>query len=595
MQSGSFAGDGLYRELAEFADEALLASDRGTICFANVAACRLLGAPELGELVERPLNTIFDESACAQLFAPDAKNAPFPTTLRRLDGTNLAARVHAKTRDAENQRTTLSLSPLAQAAANLDASWVLEAMPAGVVAIDRTGTIRLVNSALERMFGRARTELFGRAVEELLPERFRGGHVSLRADYWRDPTPRAMGQGRELFALRADGTEFPIEIGLNPIHTPDGVWVLAAVVEVTARKAMETAFKTLVDAAPYGMIMANAQGEIVLVNGTTESLLGYGRDELLGRPLEMLLPERYRAEHSSHRAAFRASPSPRIMGSGRDLTALHKNGLEVPVEIGLTPIWWNEEFMIVAAITDISVRKKMEIDLRQANQHLEEFTYVASHDLKSPLRGISSLIEWIAEDLDETERKKVQHNLTRTSDRIARMERLIDDMLKFARAGRVTTDLETTDPAAVIANILDMHLPPNGIEVFVRSEVAPFVAAKTPIETVLRNLISNAFKHHGGERGRVEITAENENSYCVFTVADDGVGIPGQARDRVFRMFQTVSTSERQGSGLGLSISKRLVEAHGGRIALLPGEQGQGSVFRVWWPRFLRKEIDDRE
>ena len=466
-------------------------------------------------------------------------------------------------------------------------------MPLGVLAIDQVGTIRMVNAALERMFACNRANLLGQAVETLLPERFRGGHAGMRADYWQDPTPRAMGQGRELYGLRADGSEFPIEIGLNPVHTPDGFLVLAAVVDVTERKPMETAFRSLVDAAPFGMIMANEDGEIELVNRAAENLLGYERDELLGNPLELLLPERYRPDHAAHRASFRAAPTPRVMGSGRDLTALHKTGLEVPVEIGLTPIRWNGAFMVVAAITDISTRKKMERELLQANQHMEEFTYVASHDLKSPLRGIASLVQWIGEDVADLGHEDVDRNLSRIGDRIQRMERTIDDILMYARAGRTTTELAITDPKAMITDILAMYQPPPSFEVEVRSEVQPFVAAKTPIEVVLRNLIDNAFKHHGGLRGQIDITAETDGSYCLFTVSDDGEGIPAHSRERVFRMFQTVTASERQGAGMGLTLSKRIVEAHGGRIELDQNTDRKGATFRIWWPRFLRKENNE--
>jgi len=594
MRLESLTDDRLFRELAESTQQALLASERGKICFANAAACRLLGASAPQAVVGQPFDAVFDEAACVRLSGSSSAEETFSTVLRRLDGSSFGARVQAKTLSRDDERKSLSLVPLAETMPSLDATWVLEAMPMGVLAIDQQGTIRLVNSALERMFACGRAALLGQPVETLLPERFRGGHAGLRATYWQDPTPRAMGQGRELYALRADGSEFPIEIGLNPIQTPDGFLVLAAVVDVTERQLMESAFKRLFEAAPFGMIMVTEEGEIALANYAAERLFGYAHDELLGTLVAGLLPERYRAGHAAHRASFKAKPEPRIMGSGRDLTALHKNGLEVPVEIGLTPIRWQGKFMVVAAITDISARKRMERDLRQANQHMEEFTYVASHDLKSPLRGIDSLVQWIGEDIAELGHKDIENNLARINDRIHRMEQTIDDVLKFARAGRASTDFVMTDPSAVIADVLAIHQPPKGFEVVVRADVEPFVAAKLPIETVLRNLIDNTFKHHGSESGRVEITVENEDSFCLFTVTDDGDGIPAQSHDRVFRMFQTVTASERQGSGMGLTLSKRLVEAHGGRIALESNEGGKGVTFKVWWPRFLRKENDDQ-
>jgi PAS domain S-box-containing protein len=595
MRPGPADGEVSYLDLADTPNEALLASEQGRIRFANPAACRFLGAQESGALSERPLTSIFDEIACARLAAMVEADEPFPALLRRLDGTMVSALVHAKTAPSDSRQQTLSLVPIPPNRPSFDAAWILEAMPVGIVAIDEAGAIQLVNSALERMFGYARDELLDQPVEKLLPKRFRGGHAALRADYRQSPTPRAMGQGRELFALRADGSEFPIEIGLNPIHTPDGAMVLATVADVSERQRVETGFKTLVDAAPYGLIMANGEGRIALVNRMAESLFGYDRAELLGQSIESLLPERYRHTHASQRASFRAAPSQRTMGSGRDLTASHKSGVEVPVEIALTPIEWNDEFMVMAAIADISMRKKLELDLRQANLQLEEFTYVASHDLRSPLRAIADLMDWIEEDLDGAAPDSVKKDLGRVRDRIKRMERLIDDLLKYARASRATTDFTVIDLKVLIANILDMQPPPDGFEVTLKCEAVPFLAAGTPIETVLRNLIGNAFKHHRGERGTLAITVHDEGSYCVITVADDGPGIPALARERVFRMFQSLNSSKSECSGMGLAISKRLVETHGGRIELLSAEPGQGATFRVWWPRFRRKEIYDQQ
>jgi len=217
------------------------------------------------------------------------------------------------------------------------------------------------------------------------------------------------------------------------------------------RKRLERMFQKMVEAAPCSMVMIDARGRIVLVNQQAEVMFGYTRAELIGDALELLLPERLRATHTGHRQAFAAAPSMRQMGMGRDLTARRKDGTEFPVEIGLNPVPGDEGGgLVLAAVTDITRRKAMELELQQANANLEEFTYAASHDLKSPLRGIADLLEWIVEDLDGLQSAEVTRNLGRIGDRIRRLERVIDDLLTYARAGTMSAEVIPVDPRALI-------------------------------------------------------------------------------------------------------------------------------------------------
>jgi signal transduction histidine kinase len=248
--------------------------------------------------------------------------------------------------------------------------------------------------------------------------------------------------------------------------------------------------------------------------------------------------------------------------------------------------------MVLAAVVDISVRKRLELELRQANAHLEEFTYVASHDLKSPLRGIGDLIEWLAEDLADIDMPQVARNLDRVRVRVTRMEGIISDLLAYARAGRSSTVLSPVSPRELVEAVLEVEVAPPGFAITVDCSAEAFPAARVPLETVLRNLVANAIKHHDRPDGRIAITARADDSFCHFSVADDGPGIPAHSRDRVFKLFQTVSTFERRGSGIGLAIAKRLVEGHGGRIVLEPSPE-RGVTFHVWWPRFPRRDHDE--
>jgi PAS domain S-box-containing protein len=236
----------------------------------------------------------------------------------------------------------------------------VEAAPNGMVMIDSRGQIVLVNAQTERLFGYHRDELLGQPVELLVPDRFRDQHPENRANFMASPQVRSMGVGRDLYGRRKDGSEFPVEIGLNPIKTDEGLLVLSAVVDITERKRAEERFHQAVESAPNGMVMINSNGQIVLVNAQTERLFGYRRDELLGQPVELLVPDRFREQHPENRARFMASPQVRSMGVGRDLYGRRKDGSEFPVEIGLNPIQSDEGLLVLSAVVDITERKQAE-------------------------------------------------------------------------------------------------------------------------------------------------------------------------------------------------------------------------------------------
>jgi PAS domain S-box-containing protein len=248
---------------------------------------------------------------------------------------------------------------------------------------------------------------------------------------------------------------------------------------------------------------------------------------------------------------------------------------------------------IFSMATDISALRKAQLDLEakqsellRSNKDLEQFAYVASHDLKAPLRAIDLLVQWITEGLAGYDANNVQENLGLLSKRTQRLNRLLDDLLAYSRAGRKVGAHRVTDTHALVLDVVQMLNPPPTVSVSIEGKLPTFKTHPTPLETVLRNLISNAIKHHPGPQGRVVVSCIEHADHYVFAIEDDGEGIPAQYAERVFEMFQTLKPRDQvEGSGMGLAIVNRIVQWQAGRVWFEPVPAGRGAVFKFQWKK----------
>ncbi|MEK1906553.1 MAG: PAS domain S-box protein [Pseudomonas sp.] len=483
---------------------------------------------------------------------------------------------------------------------------VVEASPNAIVLADRSGRITMINRQTELMFGYGREELVGQLVEKLLPDAIRGAHVGMRQNYQSAPEPRRMGGNRELFGQHRDGRSIPLEVGLSPIRAGDDLLVQAVIIDISARKAAEERFRQVVEASPNAILLVDGKGRVAMANRQTEEMFGYPRSELIGQPVERLLPESLRAMHPGMRQGFFNEPSPRRMGNNRDLFGQHRDGRLIPLEVGLSPLRTGDELLVQAVIIDISERKAAEQRLREqaeqlalANRYKSEFLANMSHELRTPLNSILILSEQLKQNMaGNLTEKQVKH-----ADIIYKagndLLQLINDVLDLAKieAGRVQLKLEPLNVHDMLVE-LDSSLRPmaelKGLRLL--SSIEPGVpraihSDRGRLHQILRNLLSNALKFT--EQGEVELLIsrsmtplDDERETLEIVVRDTGIGIAPEQHERIFQAFQQIDGSISRrfgGTGLGLAITRQLVEVLGGKIRL-ESVLGVGSRFIVLLP-----------
>jgi PAS domain S-box-containing protein len=375
--------------------------------------------------------------------------------------------------------------------------------------------------------------------------------------------------------------------------------------------ASEKQANQIIDTAPEAIIVADMQGRIARVNARATQLFGYTREELTGRPVEMLLPERYRSEHVQHREQYTENPSQRMMGLGRELFALHKDGCEVPVEVGLNGMRIKNETYVIAVLADITRRKQaeeallsMNSELEQrveertrqlaaSNRELEQFAYVASHDLQEPLRMVASYLQLVERRYKSKLDKTAGEFIDFAVDGANRMKQLIEGLLEYSRVQTRAKEFEAVDMEVILNSVLsDLQFRITERNAAITHDSLPCVMAEpSQMQRLLLNLIGNALKYCENPVPSIHLAAQKLKdatqglatdlpaSGWLFSVSDNGIGIEPEYAERVFQLFQRLHTREAYpGTGLGLALCKRIVERHGGRIWVEP-HPGGGSVF----------------
>ena len=397
---------------------------------------------------------------------------------------------------------------------------------------------------------------------------------------------------------RKDGSTFPVEVAATYIqHAGESIFC-ANVRDVTERQRLLSEIRQSAERFNWAMQNANIgvwewapETDEVYFDDVCKTQLGYPIDE----PWSMfsdgvsLVHDEDLQQAADLRSSLLAEPQNTCEKKFRLKTAtgeyrwIRSIGRGVFIEEKLSGI--------VGVHIDIhdeaSAREEIEQTnqkLQQTNAELEQFAYVASHDLKQPLRGISHLATWIDEDCGETLPTESKENLHRIMSRAERLDGLLDDLLAYSRVGRERSSQVVVDTGELVSSIKDLLAPPSNIVIDTRAPMPVLMTELAPLKQVLMNLIGNAIKHSAGQKGRIEVNAQVRSGETEFAVCDDGPGIAPEYHDRIFRMFHTLQSRDKvEGSGMGLALVKKLIESRGGKITV-DSELGKGAKFVFSWP-----------
>lgn len=478
---------------------------------------------------------------------------------------------------------------------------VLENIVDGIITIDENGKISSFNPGAERIFGYSASEVIGQNVKKLMPEPDRRAFDSYMTNYLETGQAKIIGIGREIVGLRKDETTFPGDLVISEFWLDDKRYFSGVVRDISDKKKTEKALgdsqrrnQLILESAGEGIYGLDLKGHTMFANPAAEKMLGYKIEEMVGKTQHSLI----------HHTRADGSPYPSkechiyaAVKEGKTQLEVNevfwrKDGTSFPVEYISTPIYEDGEITgAVVSFKDISERKRAEEErekllesLQVSNKELEQFAYIASHDLKSPLRAISSLTYWIKEDIEDTCSEETKKNLDLLIGRVNRMESLINGVLTYSRIGKQKPVYNSISLNDLLNDLVDLVAPNYKECIHIQENLPTLFTENLKLEQVFANLISNSIKHCDKNEPEVKVLMEEKGKFLEFSVSDNGPGIDPRYHEKVFVMFQTLKSRDKEeNTGIGLAIVKKLIDNKGGRV-YIESQAGKGTIIKFLWP-----------
>jgi two-component system sensor kinase FixL len=442
----------------------------------------------------------------------------------------------------------------------------------GIVVIDATGRIEAFNPAAERLFGYKEREILGRNVTVLMPAPYRDEHDGYLAKYLESGLAKIIGIGREVQGLRRDGTVFPLHLSVGEMSIGGERKFTGILHDLTDRvrleerlRSSEAQWRAIVESAVDGIVVIDARGRIESFNPAAENLFGYAEAEVVGRNVNMLMPSPYHEEHDGYLARYLDTGAPRIIGVGREVRARRADGSTFPVHLAVGEMVVDGERKFTGILHDLTVRVAMEERLREhaAMVHLGEMAAVIAHEVRNPLAGIRGAVQVIGSRLGSGTRDAAV--IGEIVKRIDGLNDLIKDLLLFARPPQPRpAPVSVTDLVTATAGLLAEDPSVRRVRVEIDGIAPPIMADPELLKIAFVNVLMNGAHAMDGQ-GVIRVSVGATAGVCRIAFHDGGPGIPPEIRDKIFTPF---FTTKAKGTGLGLPTTKRLIDAHSGRIEI---------------------------
>jgi PAS domain S-box-containing protein len=456
----------------------------------------------------------------------------------------------------------------------------------GIIVIDAQGRIEAFNRGAERLFGFPESEVLGRNVSMLMPSPYHEEHDSYVKRYLATGDARIIGKGRKVAGRRRDGTVFPLHLSVGEMTIGGRRKFTGMLHDLTERVGLEdqlgsseARWKAVIDSAVDGIIVIDQHGRVEAFNPAAQRLFGYSTPEVLGRNVDMLMPSPYREEHDMYLARYLTTGRAKIIGIGREVQGLRKDGTTFPLHLSVGQITVRGERKFTGILHDLSSRVQMEGQLREqaALAKLGEMAAVIAHEVKNPLAGIRGAVQIFGSQISRS--REETEVLNEIVSRIDALDEMMKDLLLFARPPkprRAPTDLVPL--VTTTAKLLSQDPALQEVDVEVEGSAPPVSADPDMLRIVFQNLLINS-AHAMQGKGRIRVAVGTIDAACQIAFVDSGPGIPDDIRDKLFTPF---FTTKSRGSGLGLPTAKRLIEAHNGQIAIdCPPAGGTSVVVRL--------------